>query len=332
MKAQKLGRDSVLGQIVKAVEQAQSAKPPIQRLADRVAGVFVIVVMAIALLASLCWWTLGNSLVPLPVSDSHFALTIFISVMIIACPCALGLATPTAIMVGTGKGAELGILIKGGETLEAVHHLDTVAFDKTGTLTEGKPRITEVIVAPDGEFSGDDLLALAAGIEKGSAHPLAKTIVAEARLRGLKIGEFSKFESLPGFGVRASLDGRSLGVVNLKWARQEGYEIGGFEKQAEELAKQGKTPMMVFSEAHVLGIIACADSLKAHSKKAISMLKRIGLKVVLITGDNCRTAAAVAGQLGIEEFFAEVVPDEKAEIVKKMQAKIHIYQCKVLKN
>ena len=319
IRAERLGRDSVLGQIVKAVKEAQGSRAPIQRLADLVAGLFVRTVIVIASMAFLFWWVFGSSVAILPISDFQFALTIFISVMIVACPCALGLATPAAIMVGTGKAAELGILIKGGEVLERIHRLDTVAFDKTGTLTAGKPRVSDVIVAHNVDFSGDDLLALAAAVEKGSEHPLAKAVFDEAQLRGLKISELSDFKALSGFGVRARITGCSVSVGSLKWVKQEGAKLGELERQAIDLAEQGKTPMVVSFDNRAVGVIACADKLKSHAQDAISALKQSGLKVILITGDNPQTAKAVADELGIEEAMAEVLPNAKARVIKELQ-------------
>ncbi|MBI4384943.1 MAG: copper-translocating P-type ATPase [Nitrospinae bacterium] len=320
MRATRLGRESVLAQIVKLVEEAQGSKAPVQRLADKVAGIFVPVVMALATLAFLVWWFLGPVLAELPASPFVFALMIFISVMIIACPCALGLATPTAIMVGTGKGAELGILIKGGETLERIQKLDTIVFDKTGTLTEGKPEVTDVLVDTDSEISVEEALVLAASLEKGSEHPLGQAIVREAGRRKLKLAGVADFEALPGSGARGRVDGREVLMGSLKFMKEGGMDVSHLEERVEELSRQGKTPMLLRVDGAAAGIIAAADMLKPHAREAVARLRRMGLETVMLTGDNAFTARSVAGQLGIARAHSEVLPGGKVREVEKLMA------------
>lgn len=310
MRASRLGKESVLGQIVKLVEEAQGSKAPVQRLADKVAGVFVSAVVAFACLAFAAWWLWGGSF--------QFALMIFISVMIIACPCALGLATPTAIMVGAGKGAEMGILIKGGETLERVRELDTIVFDKTGTLTQGQPQVTDVFVDPESNISAEAMLVFAASLEKGSEHPLGQAVVAEAKSRGLKLKKNSDFKALPGFGVQAMVEGRSVGLGNLKLMRAMNVDISEVKERAEETARQGKTPMILSLEQRAVGVIAAASSLKPRAKQAVERLQRAGLEVMIVTGDNQYTARAIADELGIHNVMSEVLPGDKAAMVKKL--------------
>ncbi|MFQ5672136.1 MAG: heavy metal translocating P-type ATPase [Nitrospinales bacterium] len=320
MRAERLGRESVLGQIIKLVEEAQGSKAPVQRLADRIAGIFVLVVMGCATLAFAFWWLWGGSIVTLPSSNFQFALMVFIAVLIIACPCALGLATPTAIMVGTGKGAEFGILIKGGETLEMAQKLDTIVFDKTGTLTLGQPKVLDVITNPNADVSADTLLSLAASIEKGSEHPLGQAIVEEAKSRSLKLTEISDFEALPGYGLQAVVEGRLMGIGNLKLLERQGVDVSALKERVAEIAAQGKTPMILFREKTALGVIGAADSLKPHAAEAVSKLQELGLRVMMVTGDNESTARAIAGELKIDEVRHDVLPGGKADIVKQLMA------------
>lgn len=320
IQASHLGKESVLSRIIQLVEEAQGSKAPVQRLADQVAGIFVPVVIGIASLAFMFWWIFGASIATLPVSPFVFALMIFISVMIIACPCALGLATPTAIMVGSGKGAELGILIKGGETLEQVGQLDTVLFDKTGTLTWGKPEVTDVFVDPDSNMSAERLLFQAASLEKGSEHPLAQAIVREARQRNIKLGEISGFNALPGFGVEGKLEGEAIILGNLKLMRDRQIDVFRFQSHCAEMARQGKTPMLLGVGKKISGIIAAADTVKPHARDTIRRLQEMGLEVWMVTGDNAQTAQAIATELHIDNVISEVLPGDKAKEVAKLQA------------
>lgn len=309
-RATKVGADTALAQIIKLVEDAQGSKAPIAQLADVVSSYFVPIVMGIATLASLIWYFSGQSV--------EFALTIFISVLIIACPCALGLATPTAIMVGTGKGAENGILIKGGEALETTHKIDTIVFDKTGTITEGKPIVTDIIVSHN--FSKELILQLTASAEKGSEHPLGEAIVKKAEELGLEILATSTFESLTGRGIRATIGEYQILAGNLKLMDEESIEIQDALMESDQLANEGKTPMFVAINQNFAGMIAVADTVKSSSAKAIQKLQAMGIEVAMITGDNVRTANAIAKQVGITRILAEVLPQDKSNEVKKLQS------------
>ncbi len=309
-RAEKVGKDTVLAQIIRLVEDAQGSKAPIAKMADIVSAYFVPAVSVVALLAGVAW-LVGSG-------DFRFALTIFISVLVIACPCALGLATPTAIMVGTGRGAEHGILIKSGEALETAHQTDMVVLDKTGTLTQGKPVVTDLLAAEG--FTEETLLQAAASAEGGSEHPLGQAIVAGARDRGLKLDEAEHFLSITGHGVEASAAGRSLLVGNASLMEERGISAAVMETEAAQLAGDGKTPMFVGMDGQLAGIVAVADSLKAGSRDAVRMLQGMGLKVAMVTGDNRRTASAIAAELGIDRVLAEVLPADKAQEIQKMQA------------
>ena len=309
-RATKIGRDTALARIMRMVEEAQGSKAPIQRLADRISGVFVPVVMVLATLTFLLWLVFG------PEPAFTLALLNFVAVLIIACPCAMGLATPTSIMVGTGRGAERGILVKGGEALEVAHRLTTVVLDKTGTLTKGEPRLTDVVVR-DG-FSEDGLLRLAASVERGSEHPLGEAIVAGAW--GLDLAESEDFDAPTGRGVRATVEGRSVLVGSRKLMDEYGIPEDGLSPELERLSGEGKTPVLVAVDGESAGIVAVADTLRAESREAVEALKKMGLDVAMITGDNERTALAVARELGIERVLAEVLPDQKSGEVKKLQA------------
>ncbi|VAX33043.1 Lead, cadmium, zinc and mercury transporting ATPase; Copper-translocating P-type ATPase, partial [hydrothermal vent metagenome] len=300
-------------------EEAQGSKAPVQRLADQVAGIFVPIVIGIALLAFFIWWGWGSAMVALPAAPFIFALMIFISVLIIACPCALGLATPTAIMVGTGKGAEMGILIKGGETLEQAQKLDTVIFDKTGTLTWGKPEVTDVFVATEMKISVERLLALAASLEKGSEHPLAQAVIQEARHRGIEQIPVASFKTRPGFGVQGEVDGLEISLGNLKMMTEDEVDISSMKERIEEIARQGKTPMILAIGKKPAGLIASADTVKPQARQVVEKLQSMGLDVVMITGDHQQTAQAVARELNIDRVLAEVLPAGKADAVKKLQ-------------
>ena len=308
--ATKVGGDTALAQIIKLVEDAQGSKAPIAKMADIVSGYFVPVVVVFAIAAFGLWLLAGESF--------QFAITIFISVLVIACPCALGLATPTAIMVGTGKGAEHGILIKGGEALETTHKIQTIVFDKTGTITEGKPEVTDLLSTPG--TAQERLLQLAASAEKGSEHPLGQAIIRGAEQRGLKLLKVNEFQALPGQGIEVSVDGSNLLVGNRKLMDERGISLEDLEGESDRLAEEGKTPMYVAADGRLAGIIAVADVVKPGSAKAIEKLHSMGIEVAMITGDNRRTAEAIARQVGIDRVLAEVLPQDKSNEVKKLQA------------
>jgi len=308
-RATRVGSDTALAQIIKLVEQAQGSKAPIARLADVVSGYFVPIVILIALLAGAAWLISGQSVA--------FSMTIFTAVLVIACPCALGLATPTAIMVGTGKGAEEGILIKGGAALEATHLVKAVVLDKTGTVTEGKPVVTDVTLANG--LDENALLQLAASAEKGSEHPLGEAIVRSAERRGLPLLPLEKFQAIPGQGIQATIGGMELLLGNEKLMSDRGISLGALSETSAGLADDGKTPMFVAVDEAPAGIIAVADVRKESSAPAIRRLREMGLQVVMITGDNPRTAQAVARQVGVDRVVSEVLPHEKAAAVRKLQ-------------
>ena len=309
-KATKVGKDTALSQIIKLVEDAQGSKAPIAKLADIISGYFVPIVIVLAVLSGIVWYLAGESGV--------FALTIAISVLVIACPCALGLATPTAIMVGTGKGAEYGVLIKSGGALEKTHKIQTIVFDKTGTLTEGKPEVTDILTVNG--MTEDDLLVLAASAEKGSEHPLGEAIVHGAEKRGLVLFKTQSFYALPGHGIEVTIENQSLLLGNKKLMIDRGISLEAVETASDTLAGEGKTPMYIAKDGQMAGIIAVADTVKANSLKAIEKLHKMGLEVAMITGDNKRTAEAIAKQVGIDRVLSEVLPEEKANEVKKLQA------------
>ncbi len=316
--ATKVGADSALQQIVRLVQEAQGSKAPIARLADKISGVFVPIVIAIAVVTFAVWW-FGS-----PVdSRLSMALVTAVSVLIIACPCALGLATPTAIMVGTGRGAEKGILIKGGEALETAHKLTAIVLDKTGTITHGKPAVTDVIPASGGTLDEREMLRLAASAEQHSEHPLAAAIVREATARGLPLTEPIGFQAVVGHGVEATVDGRAVLVGKAALLEQRGIRSTLAEKAAG-LAAMGRTPMFVAVDGREGGIVAVADTVRPESKEAIATMHALGLRVVMMTGDNQRTAEAVASQVGVDLVFAEVLPKDKAEKVKALQAEGHV--------
>ncbi len=309
-KATKVGKDTVISQIVKLVKDAQGSKAPIAKTADIIAGYFVPVVIILAILASIFWGIDGQNL--------EFVMTIFIAVLVIACPCALGLATPTAIMVGTGKGAEYGVLIKGGESLEATGRIETIVFDKTGTLTEGKPVVTDIITD---KYSENEILSIAGAAEKGSEHPLGEAIVKHAEELGLELKKIDEFTAIPGKGIEVSIDSKDIFIGNKKLIDEQNVIISGeFEKESERLAEQGKTPMYMIIDGKLEAIIAVADTVKPSSKKAVQILTKMGIEVVMLTGDNKKTAQAIAKELGISRVVAEVLPHEKAEKVKEIQA------------
>ena len=308
-RAEKVGSDTALAQIIKLVEQAQGSKAPIAKLADIVAGYFVPAVIAIAVASGIAWF-IGTG-------DFKFALTIFISVLVIACPCALGLATPTAIMVGTGKGAENGILIKSGEALETAHKINAIILDKTGTITEGKPSVTDLICASN--FTQEKLLQLVASAEKNSEHPLGQAIVRGAQEKSLALLEAENFNSITGQGIEAQIAGLSVFVGNRKMMEEKNISVKELEKDADKLAEEGKTPVFVAMDGQPAGIVAVADVVKKSSRAAIESLHKMGIEVAMITGDNKKTAEAIARQVGIDRVLAEVLPQDKAFEVKKLQ-------------
>ncbi|HKL79393.1 MAG TPA: heavy metal translocating P-type ATPase [Mobilitalea sp.] len=308
--ATKVGSDTALAQIIKLVEDAQGSKAPIAQMADIVSGYFVPVVVVIAILAFLAWFLTGHGLA--------FSLTIFISVLVIACPCALGLATPTAIMVGTGKGAENGILIKGGEALETTHKIDTIIFDKTGTITEGKPEVTDIV--PVSGMTSERLLQIAASGEKGSEHPLGEAIVRGAEKDNLEFLKVEEFEAIPGHGIEVKIDNVIVLIGNRKLMDERKISLMELQDTSDRLAGEGKTPMYVAMGNQISGIIAVADVVKESSAKAIKKLQSMGVEVAMITGDNRRTAEAIAKQVGIDRVLAEVLPQDKSNEVKKLQA------------
>ena len=307
-KATKVGRDTALSQIVKLVEDAQGSKAPIAKMADIISAYFVPIVIGLAILSSVAWLLAGETGV--------FALSIFISVLVIACPCALGLATPTAIMVGTGKGAEYGVLIKGGEALETTHKLSTIIFDKTGTITEGKPKVTDIVTT---NLSEEQLLIYAASAEKGSEHPLGEAIVRAAIDRGYQLCELESFNAIPGHGIEVSIQGKQMLLGNKKLMIEKTIDVSSLSETSDQLAYDGKTPMYMAIDGQLAGIIAVADTVKESSKKAIETLHQMGIKVAMITGDNQKTADAIARQVGIDLVLAEVLPADKANEVKKLQ-------------
>ncbi len=311
-RATKVGKDTALAQIVKLVQDAQNSKAPIARLADTISGYFVPIVMILAVLTFVVWFDFG------PQPQLVYALVTSVTVLIIACPCALGLATPMSLMVGIGKGAENGILICSGEALQTAQALKTVVLDKTGTITKGKPELTDVIVAA--EWVADDLLRLVAAVERSSEHPLAEAIVEGAKVRNLVLADPSAFDAVPGHGVLATVEGHRLAVGNLKLMQRETITLGDLESRAAALADDGKTPMYVAIDGQAAGIVAVADIVKEDSAAAIAALHRMGVEVVMITGDNRRTAEAIARQVGVDRVLAEVLPEDKAHNVHLLQA------------
>ena len=309
--ATKVGKDTTLAQIIRLVEEAQGSKAPIQRLADVVASYFVPIVIGIAIFTFIIWYFIG------PPPALTFALLNFVAVLIIACPCALGLATPTAIMVGTGKGAEHGILIRSAETLEKAHRISVALLDKTGTLTRGEPKVTDIITVAS--FSQQEILQLAASAERGSEHPLGEAIVKAASEKKLKLSKATEFNVVPGHGVEAQVAGKKLLLGNLRLMRDRGLSLNGLEKEAARLWARGRTVMFLGLDGQVVGIIALADTLKPKAREALKELHNMGIEVVMLTGDNRRTAEAIARQVGIDRVLSEVLPEHKAQEVKKLQ-------------
>ena len=310
-RATKVGSDTALASIVRMVQDAQATKLPIQRVVDQVAGVFVPAVMIVAITAFVLWFDVG------PAPALTYAVIVGVTVLIIACPCALGLATPTSLTVGMGKGAEQGILFRGGDALQAARQLDTLVLDKTGTITHGRPALTDVLHAPD--FGEDDVLRLAASVERGSEHPLAQAIVGGAAARGLAIAQPESFNAVPGHGVEARTDGYDILLGNRKLLADRGIDVSALEERAEMLASDGKTPMYLAVDGQAAGLVAVADTIKPDSAAAIARLRELGIEVAMITGDNQRTAAAIARQVGVDRVLAEVLPEDKAHEVQRFQ-------------
>ena len=315
LKATKIGKDTALSQIIQLVEQAQGSKAPIAKLADKVSGVFVPIVIVLALVSGLAWYFLGQE-------SWVFALTITISVLVIACPCALGLATPTAIMVGTGKGAENGILLKSGEALEEANHVNMVVFDKTGTITNGTPVVTDVVTA--NSTDADALIRLAASLEVASEHPLGEAIVAKAKEQGAAFDEVTNFEAIPGFGIKGHVGETLVFLGNEKWMRENGLANEAMNEKANRFAEQGKTSLYIGYNDAVQGLIVVADTVKESSARAIQTLHEMGIQVAMMTGDHERTAQAIAAEVGIDRVFSEVLPQDKANYVSKLQEEGYI--------
>ncbi|WP_302939010.1 heavy metal translocating P-type ATPase [Phascolarctobacterium succinatutens] len=313
MEATAIGADTALAKIIALVDEATSSKAPIAKLADKVSGYFVPAVIGIAVLAAVVWLALGASW--------HFALTIAISVLVISCPCALGLATPTAIMVGTGRGAKSGILIKSATALETAHKIDTVILDKTGTITAGKPVVTDILPI---KITENELLAFAAGLEKLSEHPLGEAIVAAAEAKQLVLPEAGNYKQIPGQGVTAELAGAECAAGNLKLLEALNVDVSSLMERYDKLAAQGKTPLYFVRAGELLGCIAVADTVKPTSREAIGKLQAMGLRVLMVTGDNQATAEAIRAQVGVDEAVAQVLPQDKEAVIRKLQQEGHI--------
>lgn len=311
-RATRVGRDTMLAQIIRMVRDAQGSKAPIQRTVDKVSGYFVPAVLIVAVLTFMTWYTFG------PSPALVYAVITLVTVLVIACPCALGLATPTSLMVGIGKGAENGILIRSGDALETAHRIDTVVLDKTGTVTRGEPSLTDL--TPFGGHTDAEVLRLAASAEKGSEHPLGEAIVRAASQRELVLTTPDSFAAVPGHGIEAFVDGRRVVLGTLKLIADRGVATGAAESLLEQLSEQGKTAMVVAVDGELAGVIAVADTLKEDSVEAIARLHRLGLEVVMLTGDNHRTAQTIARKVGIDRVLAEVLPDEKVTQIRLLQA------------
>lgn len=312
-RAVKVGKDTTLAQIIRMVQEAQNSKAPIARVADTISGYFVPIVMILAVWTFVLWFMFG------PQPQLMYALVTSVTVLIIACPCALGLATPMSLMVGIGKGAEHGILIRSGDALQTARNVRIVVLDKTGTITKGKPELTDTVVAEEAQWTTDELLRVAASVEKVSEHPLAQAIVDGAKARGVDLAEVVDFEAIPAHGVSARVEGRRVLIGNRRLMNRENIALGKLEEQARLLADDGKTPMFVAVDGQAIGILAVADTVKEDSAEAIRALQRLGIEVVMITGDNRRTAEAIARQVGIRRVLAEVLPEDKANEIKELQ-------------
>ena len=309
--ATEIGKNTVLSQIIKLVEEAQGSKAPISRMADIVSAYFVPIVIGIAIITGIAWFLSGSGLVT--------ALSFFIAVLVIACPCALGLATPTSIMVGTGKGAENGILIKSGEALETAHKIKTVVFDKTGTITKGKPVLTDLIAY--GKYNENELLKIAASVENDSEHPLAEAIVNKAKEKNIEIKPYEKFRAMPGYGIRATFEDKEVQIGNRKLMENRKINVEISQKDYDILSNEGKTPMYISIDNELAGLVAVADVIKETSKEAIEKLKKMGIKTIMLTGDNEKTAKFIAKQVGIDDVISEVLPYQKSQKVKELQEK-----------
>ena len=309
--ATEIGKNTVLSQIIKLVEEAQGSKAPISRMADIVSAYFVPIVIGIAIITGIAWFLSGSGLVT--------ALSFFIAVLVIACPCALGLATPTSIMVGTGKGAENGILIKSGEALETAHKIKTVVFDKTGTITKGKPVLTDLIAY--GKYNENELLKIAASVENDSEHPLAEAIVNKAKEKNIEIKPYEKFRAMPGYGIRAIFEGKEVQIGNRKLMENRKINVGISQKDYDILSNEGKTPMYISIDNELAGLVAVADVIKETSKEAVEKLKKMGIKTIMLTGDNEKTAKFISKQVGIDDVISEVLPYQKSQKVKELQEK-----------
>ena len=309
--ATEIGKNTVLSQIIKLVEEAQGSKTPISRMADIVSAYFVPIVIGIAIITGIAWFLSGSGLVT--------ALSFFIAVLVIACPCALGLATPTSIMVGTGKGAENGILIKSGEALETAYKIRTVVFDKTGTITKGKPVLTDLIAY--GKYNENELLKIAASVENDSEHPLAEAIVNKAKEKNIEIKPYEKFRAMPGYGIRAIFEGKEVQIGNRKLMENRKINVEISQKDYDILSNEGKTPMYISIDNELAGLVAVADVIKETSKEAIEKLKKMGIKTIMLTGDNEKTAKFIAKQVGIDDVISEVLPYQKSQKVKELQEK-----------
>lgn len=311
-KATKVGKDTMLAQIIKMVEEAQGSKPPIARLADLIASYFVPAVIGIAVLTFILWYVFG------PEPNLTYALLNFVAVMIIACPCALGLATPTSIMVGTGKGAECGILIRNGEALETAHKLNTIVLDKTGTITKGEPSVTDIVAAQG--YGEEEILILAASAEKNSEHPLGEAILKKAKALTLEVERPTHFNATPGQGIEATIRGKEVILGNVTFIKGKGISLNGVKQKADFFSSEGKTPLFIAVNGAIAGIIAVADTLKEGSREAIDALHHLGLEVIMVTGDNRKTAEAIAREVKVDRILAEVLPEAKATEVKKLQS------------
>lgn len=322
--ATKIGKETALAQIIRLVEEAQGSKAPIQKLVDRISGIFVPAVIGIALLTFVAWLMFGPALaINSDVSEFTRALIVMVAVLVIACPCAMGLATPTAVMVGTGRGAEMGVLLKTSDALERAGHVKIIVLDKTGTITKGQPSVTDVVVKSE-RFSENEILRLAASVEKGSEHPLGEAVVAEAGNRDLKLSDPQGFRATAGHGVEAQVDGLMVLVGSPRMMSERNFDTRAYDADVSRLQGEGKTTVLVAIDQEVSGAIAIADTVKEGSIEAIQQFHKMGIKVAMLTGDNLQTAQAIAKQVGIEQVFAEVLPGDKAAEVKKLQAQGYV--------